>query len=267
MNPFITRGAISWPELQTNDVPSAVSFYKKVFGWSIDTMPMPTGDYNVVKIGDAGIAGIFQAPDASMPTAWMFYVTVNDVAKIAAHAVKLGGNIIMPAMEVPTVGTLLGIQDPTGAVIMAIKYDESQEEQDAQADIDFAKAFTTHGMFSWFELRTPDIEKAGKFYTDLFGWEIKEMPMPEGAYHSLSLGDVGFGGIAQPPQAEVPPHWGAYVTVDDVDKITKLVKEAGGTIAVPGMDIEGVGRFNMFQDPTGAWLSAITYAPVLAEDT
>ena len=34
-----------------------------------------------------------------------------------------------------------------------------------------------HGTFSWSELLTSDVEAAKAFYTKLFGWSTKDMPM------------------------------------------------------------------------------------------
>ena len=59
--------------------------------------------------------------------------------------------------------------------------------------------------------------------------------------------------------AQVPPHWAAYVTVEDVDATAKKAEQAGATIIVPPTDIPNVGRFCTFQDPQGAVLSVITY--------
>ena len=60
----------------------------------------------------------------------------------------------------------------------------------------------------------------------------------------------------------LPPHWGAYVTVDDADATAASASSAGGTILVPPTDIEQVGRFTTIQDPTGAVLHFIKYVPM-----
>jgi hypothetical protein len=62
-----------------------------------------------------------------------------------------------------------------------------------------------------------------------------------------------------PEAAEAPPCWGVYITVADVDRTAAWVAELGGKIAVPPTDIPGVGRFCLFQDPQGAYISVITY--------
>jgi predicted enzyme related to lactoylglutathione lyase len=123
--------------------------------------------------------------------------------------------------------------------------------------------FTQHGAFSWCELTTTDPEAAKKFYTELLGWETEDMATEGMAYTVLKAGGEGIGGImATPPEAAgMPPHWGAYVTVDDVDQTAEKAQALGGQILVPPRDIPEVGRFCVLQDPQGAVISLITYAP------
>ena len=85
--------------------------------------------------------------------------------------------------------------------------------------------------------------------------------MEDTNYTVVKIGDDGIGGIMKtPPQAEgMPPSWGVYVTVDDIDATARKAEELGGKILVPPTDIPGVGRFSVLQDPQGAVLSAITY--------
>jgi hypothetical protein len=57
------------------------------------------------------------------------------------------------------------------------------------------------------------------------------------------------------PDAEVPPHWLAYVGVDDVRATTARARELGATIVQDAMEISGYGWFSVFVDPTGATLA------------
>jgi uncharacterized protein len=121
---------------------------------------------------------------------------------------------------------------------------------------------TKHGMFSWSELQTTDVAGAKRFYTGLFGWKTEEMDMPGMPYTIVSAGGEQIGGMmALPPQAKgMPPFWGLYVSVDNVDAAVKQAQQLGGAVVVPPMDIPMVGRFAVLKDPQGAMLSVITYA-------
>jgi len=123
--------------------------------------------------------------------------------------------------------------------------------------------YTTHGAFSWSELMTTDPKAATEFYGTLFGWKVEPMAMAEGSYGVLKVGDTSIGGImSMPPNAgAMPPCWGCYVTVKDVDATAKRCSELGGQIAVAPKDIPGVGRFAVILDRQGAALNIITYAP------
>lgn len=122
--------------------------------------------------------------------------------------------------------------------------------------------YKQHGALSWCELMTTDVESAKKFYTELLGWATEEMPMGDMPYTLLKAGDEGVGGIMPtPPQAAgVPPHWGIFITVDDVDSVAKKAEDLGAKTIVPLTDVPGVGRFYTFQDPQGAVISVITYS-------
>lgn len=122
--------------------------------------------------------------------------------------------------------------------------------------------FKTHGAFSWCELMTSDAEAATHFYTELFGWSVEKMPMADMTYTVVKTGEEGIGGI-MPMSADaqgMPPQWGVYVTVDDVDAVAKKAEELGAKIVMPLTDIPNVGRLCAFQDPQGAVISVITYA-------
>lgn len=118
-----------------------------------------------------------------------------------------------------------------------------------------------HGAFSWFELMTTDPAAAKDFYTKLFGWNTEEMQMEDMTYTIVKTGDEGVGGIMPitPDAQGVPPHWGIYISVDDVEATAKLAQELGAKTIVPLTDIPEVGKFYTFQDPQGAVISVVTY--------
>ena len=123
--------------------------------------------------------------------------------------------------------------------------------------------FKRQGMISWHELMTGDVEGGKKFYAKLLGWGFQEFPMEEGgSYWVVKVGEEEVGGImgTPPDAAGVPPHWGLYITVDNVDATVKKAEKIGAMVLVPPMDIPKVGRFAVLQDPQGAGFAVITYA-------
>lgn len=124
-----THGDFGWRDLMTDDVDSARAFYTDVIGWSTEVMDIGKGPYTVFKIGDRPVAGLMgkdpSAPDA--PTAWTSYVTVDDVDMRAAKVADAGGTVVVPPTDIPTVGRMAIIQDPTGGCIGIITYAHQEE--------------------------------------------------------------------------------------------------------------------------------------------
>ena len=74
-------------------------------------------------------------------------------------------------------------------------------------------------------------EKAGDFYTGLFGWGKNVQQMGPMTYTSFMNGDRPAGGMYTPPpeMGEMPPHWLVYFAVDDTDAMVAKATELGAT--------------------------------------
>jgi len=125
-NVFETNGAVSWTELMTDDVQAAKAFYGEVFNWTLEDQNMLESTYTVIKVGKSQIGGITKksAHEEAMPSMWKSYITVSDVDETAARVERSGGKLLLPPTDIPTVGRIIVIQDPQGAVISAITYEK-----------------------------------------------------------------------------------------------------------------------------------------------
>lgn len=119
----------------------------------------------------------------------------------------------------------------------------------------------SHGDFIWYELLTSDADAAGDFYGKVVGWTSADSGQTAMDYRLFSSGDGsnmadGVGGYMAitPEMAEhgARPAWVGYIAVDDVDASTAAIIAAGGSVLMPAMDVEGVGRMAMVADPQGA---------------
>jgi hypothetical protein len=115
------------------------------------------------------------------------------------------------------------------------------------------------GEASWHELMTTDAEAALKFYRELFGWQPTEsMDMgPMGKYHMFGrhLGSIG-GMMNKPPEmAQVPPNWGIYFRVPDINQAMEKIKANGGQITNGPMEVPGGDMIVNGMDPQGAHFS------------
>ncbi|MBP1842538.1 putative enzyme related to lactoylglutathione lyase [Rhizobium petrolearium] len=127
----------------------------------------------------------------------------------------------------------------------------------------------THGKFIWCELMTPDTDAAGKFYSSVVGWKVKDASMPGMSYFLFEMGEgdncPGIGGMMNfPPELEgkIPPNWTGYVAIDDVDRTAKDFAENGGRVQREPEDIPGIGRFAVVADPHGAVICIMTPLPM-----
>jgi predicted enzyme related to lactoylglutathione lyase len=101
------------------------------------------------------------------------------------------------------------------------------------------------------ELHTTDLPKARKFYESMFGWELTDIPMPGGGNYTLIGVGEGVGG-GMMSDASVPPHWLAYVGVEDVQAKTAQAKSLGATVLQDVMSVGEYGSMSVIRDPSGA---------------
>jgi uncharacterized protein len=125
----------------------------------------------------------------------------------------------------------------------------------------------SRGSFVWYDLQTTDIDAAKNFYTAVVGFGLADFPMPVGAPSYTMFADANghpIGGVMALPEAAkamgAPPHWLAYVAVEDVDTAAAWVASNGGTVLAPPFDIPTVGRASVIMDPQGAVISLFARA-------
>jgi uncharacterized protein len=120
----------------------------------------------------------------------------------------------------------------------------------------------SQGKFIWYELATTDTGAAKRFYGDVVGWGTEEYGGAGMTYVRWTAAGQAIGGLVplsdEARKRGAPPHWVAYVMVDDVDATVALAKSLGGTSCVPAMDIPTVGRIAVIADPDGAVIALIT---------
>jgi predicted enzyme related to lactoylglutathione lyase len=106
------------------------------------------------------------------------------------------------------------------------------------------------------ELNTADPQKAKSFYSELFQWQLEDVPnptVPTGTYTMIKVGNGTGGGIMkQIPNG--PSGWIAYVEVDDIRAATKKAKSLGGEIMKDVTEVGEMGWLSFIRDPTGAVL-------------
>lgn len=241
MNPVATN-AFAWNEIATRDTATVASFYCALFGWTSEPADCTPG-YTVFRAGDNPIAGMIEMNEEwpeETPTHWGSYIHVEDVDATAAKVADAGGTVCSGPMDAGEGGRMAVLSDPTGATISLYKGGDG------------LNAFGT-GAFCWNELCTDDTNAAGKFYADVFGWELEKGSEGDCPYTLFKSGEEYISGMME-IHWEAKPSWLGYVAVDDVDMAAARASELGAHLCVEPQDFPNIGRFAVFTDPAGGVL-------------
>lgn len=106
---------------------------------------------------------------------------------------------------------------------------------------------------AFFEVVSPDHERAQKFYRELFGWQVAADPAMGGyGLVDTGAGEGAIGGGIGPSSGPGDKGVKIYVRVDDLDAYLDRAEKLGGKRLVPPTDLPGdFGRFAVFTDPDG----------------
>lgn len=95
----------------------------------------------------------------------------------------------------------------------------------------------------YFEIQADDLERARKFYTDVFGWKFTNAEGTPIPYWRIETGGSR-GGMLQRPAQRPPLECGTNafccsLEVQDIDAADAKIKAAGGITAVPKFPVVG----------------------------
>jgi uncharacterized protein len=114
-----SHGSFFWNELRTRDAERAKRFYANTIGWTFEATQTPDGQpYWVAMSSGRPVAGMFQLVSPQfdeVPESWMSFLAVDDVDKRVAKAIKAGAKLVMPIFDVPNVGRIAMLREPSGA--------------------------------------------------------------------------------------------------------------------------------------------------------
>lgn len=117
----MAHGKFFWNELMTKDAERAKAFYSATLGWNYEPFPMEEGSYWVIKAGEEAAGGIMPLGDdpamAAMAERWFAYIAVDDVDARLKRVAEAGGRVLREPFEVPKVGRIAIVADPSGGLI------------------------------------------------------------------------------------------------------------------------------------------------------
>jgi len=104
-----------------------------------------------------------------------------------------------------------------------------------------------------FEIPADDVARAQTFYQSVFGWKIKQMPMPAGGieYYGVTTRNEGQPGINGGLMKRNMPGqpFANYVAVKSIDEFLAKVTASGGSVILPRQEIApGMGSIAVFKD-------------------
>ena len=111
---------------------------------------------------------------------------------------------------------------------------------------------------AWVDLSSPDPEASRNFYSQLLGWDIQVNPDPQyGGYAMATDAGVGVAGIGPKMDPNAPTAWSLYIGTDDAAALAQRVTDNGGKVVAAPFDVGDQGKMAVFQDPSGAFFSAL----------
>ena len=118
-------GEICWRELRTKDLPAAMEFYTKLFGWELPQTKVSPMDYKEIVMGGTASGGMM-AMDAEwppqVPSHWATYIAVENADQTAEKITANGGSVRVGPFDARGVGRMAMVADPSGADFAIIQF-------------------------------------------------------------------------------------------------------------------------------------------------
>ncbi len=240
-------GTFSWTDLATSDPDGAKVFYGRLFGWQADDVPAGGGaTYSLLRLDGDTVAGLYRQSEeersSGVPPRWLCYVSVDRAREVTERAAASGATVVRAPFDVMDAGRMALLRDPGGATLAL---------WEPRSTIG-ATRVNDPGCLCWNDLVTNDLDAAARFYGDVFGWEIRELPQAGGYWVIYNAGRTNGGLLsAQLAGWQGPDSWIPYYNAGELDRALGLVSEGGGRVVVPPQTVPA-GRFSVAVDPQGA---------------
>lgn len=230
---------VEW-DMMTTDLKKSVDFYSGLFeDWTFEENGM--GDIcRIAKVDGTVIGGFVQ--EKELPCChWMPYIGVESIDK-AIEAVKANnGKVCFDPVKMPH-GKFTVIDDVSGAHVSLIELDTKDYE---------VQPYQMHyPCFN--ELYCKDVTEVRDFYKAVADWTL-ETPDERGwaAFIYGSSADKRGAAMNFPVPEMTKPEWATYFHVKDINTTVEKVKQFGGKVCCPVMEIP-VGSFCFCSDTMGA---------------
>jgi hypothetical protein len=199
-------------DLVSTELALSAGFYNHVFGWGLtDPLGLLDGDYQMLSIDDAYLAGIEEVTSAKGPTRWTVFIITPAMADLVSRVTLNGGAVAFEPEAIAELGIVAMITDPLGATLGVWQ----------PGTFDPRKVPNVDGRFLSARRMTSDIKVAGDFLRDVLGWT--ESWRDDHAVHFMTGG--GSAVLCSGSAAE----WVPVLEVSSLDRTTEAIRKAGGT--------------------------------------
>jgi|KBSMisStandDraft_5_1062788.scaffolds.fasta_scaffold20505_4 predicted enzyme related to lactoylglutathione lyase len=119
-------GEICWRELATKDLPAALEFYSKLFGWKLEQTKVSQMEYKEIIVDGVAYGGMMAIDEnwgpEPPPSHWNTYVAVKNTDETVEKIKANGGSVKVPPFDAPGVGRMSVVADPSGAAFSVIQF-------------------------------------------------------------------------------------------------------------------------------------------------
>jgi len=119
-------GEICWRELATKDLPAALEFYSKLFGWKLEQTKVSQMEYKEIIVDGVAYGGMMAIDEnwgpEPPPSHWNTYVAVKNTDETVEKIKANGGSVKVPPFDAPGVGRMSVVTDPSGAAFSVIQF-------------------------------------------------------------------------------------------------------------------------------------------------
>ncbi|MFC7401663.1 VOC family protein [Citricoccus sp. GCM10030269] len=260
-----TVGSPVWVDLNVPDLTAVQGFYESLFGWEFEDMGPDFGHYHLITRHGAAVGGAMSMAenDSDEAPAWMVYLKSDDIEKSLTDTAAAGGDVIVPAMPMPELGTM-GVVTSPGGEVMGVWQPNRLEGFVLDNSV---------GSPAWFEVMSFNYDVDAEYYRTVWGWEPvllgedgKEQPdeggdaetedaEAMGRYANNHRGENATAGLCEPDPSwfpeGTPSYWQPYFSVENADAAVDLIRQQGGSVLDGPLDTP-FGRLATVTDPAGA---------------
>jgi predicted enzyme related to lactoylglutathione lyase len=110
-------GTLTWNDLRTTVAPAeAAAYYRALFGWRIEEVPLTGGTYFRIDNGDRANGGIMRSGQDGLSPLWMPYFGVDDLEAAMERVRGGGGDVLTGPVQAGPGGRFAACREPQGAM-------------------------------------------------------------------------------------------------------------------------------------------------------